>query len=32
MKAFEAQMGEAFKPAPLLETLVAEGKGFQSLR
>jgi 3-hydroxyacyl-CoA dehydrogenase len=32
MKAFEAQMGDAFKPAPLLETLVAEGKGFQSLR
>jgi 3-hydroxyacyl-CoA dehydrogenase len=32
MRTFEAQMGEAFKPAPLLETLVAEGKGFQSLR
>jgi 3-hydroxyacyl-CoA dehydrogenase len=32
MQEFEAQMGEAFKPSPLLETLVAEGKGFQSLR
>jgi len=28
MQAFEAQMGEAFKPAPLLEKLVAEGRGF----
>jgi 3-hydroxyacyl-CoA dehydrogenase len=30
MREFEAQMGEAFKPAPLLETLVAEGKAFTS--
>jgi 3-hydroxyacyl-CoA dehydrogenase len=29
MKEFEAQMGDAFKPAPLLEKLVAEGKRFQ---
>ncbi len=28
MKEFEAQMGDAFKPAPLLEKLVAEGKTF----
>jgi 3-hydroxyacyl-CoA dehydrogenase len=32
MQAFQAQMGDAFKPAPLLETLVAEGKRFQDLR
>ncbi len=31
MKEFEGEMGEVFKPSPLLETLVAEGKGFQSL-
>jgi hypothetical protein len=31
MKAFEGQMGDAFKPSPLLEKLVAEGKGFASL-
>ena len=31
MKGFEAKMGEAFKPSPLLEKLVAEGKGFGSL-
>jgi len=31
MKEFEAQMGEVFKPSPLLERLVAEGKGFASL-
>jgi 3-hydroxyacyl-CoA dehydrogenase len=31
MQAFEGQMGEAFKPSPLLERLVAEGKGFASL-
>jgi 3-hydroxyacyl-CoA dehydrogenase len=30
MKEFQAQMGDAFKPAPLLEKLVAEGKSFQS--
>jgi 3-hydroxyacyl-CoA dehydrogenase len=30
MREFEARMGEAFKPAPLLEKLVAEGKGFTS--
>jgi 3-hydroxyacyl-CoA dehydrogenase len=28
LKEFEATMGEAFKPAPLLEKLVAEGKRF----
>ena len=28
MQEFQAQMGDAFKPAPLLEKLVAEGKGF----
>ncbi len=28
MKQFEAQMGSDFKPAALLEKLVAEGKGF----
>ncbi|HEY4345435.1 MAG TPA: 3-hydroxyacyl-CoA dehydrogenase NAD-binding domain-containing protein, partial [Parvibaculum sp.] len=31
MKQFEAQMGADFKPAKLLEKLVAEGKGFSSL-
>ena len=31
MKEFEGQMGEAFKPSPLLEKLVAEGKGFANL-
>ena len=30
MQEFQAQMGDAFKPAPLLEKLVAEGKTFQS--
>jgi len=29
MREFEAQMGETFKPAPLLEKLAAEGKHFQ---
>ena len=28
MKQYQAQMGEAYKPAPLLEKLVADGKGF----
>ena len=32
MKEFQAQMGDAFKPAPLLEKLVAEGKRFQDMR
>jgi len=32
MKAFEAQMGDQFKPAALLEQLVAEGKSFSDLR
>jgi 3-hydroxyacyl-CoA dehydrogenase len=32
MQAFQAQMGDAFKPAPLLEKLVAEGKTFQTMR
>ncbi|HVJ54008.1 MAG TPA: 3-hydroxyacyl-CoA dehydrogenase NAD-binding domain-containing protein [Aliidongia sp.] len=31
MKEFEAQMGADFKPAKLLETMVAEGKRFQDL-
>ncbi len=31
MKEFEARMGAAFKPAPLLEKLVAEAKQFQDL-
>jgi 3-hydroxyacyl-CoA dehydrogenase len=31
LKEFEATMGEAFKPAPLLERLVAEKKQFQDL-
>jgi len=30
MQEFQAQMGDAFKPAPLLEKLVADGKTFQS--
>jgi 3-hydroxyacyl-CoA dehydrogenase len=32
MKQFQGQMGDAFKPAALLETLVAEGKRFAELR
>jgi 3-hydroxyacyl-CoA dehydrogenase len=28
MKEFQAQMGDVYKPAALLETLVAEGKKF----
>jgi 3-hydroxyacyl-CoA dehydrogenase len=32
MKAFEAKMGDAFKPAPLLEKLVAEGKKFSDMK
>ena len=31
MKEFEAKMGDEFKPAALLEKLVAEGKGFRDL-
>jgi 3-hydroxyacyl-CoA dehydrogenase len=31
MRGFQATMGDAFKPAALLETLVAEGKGFKDL-
>ncbi len=31
MKAFEAQMGETYKPAALLEKLAAEGKRFADL-
>jgi 3-hydroxyacyl-CoA dehydrogenase len=31
MKKFQAEYGDDFKPAPLLEKLVAEGKGFSSL-
>jgi 3-hydroxyacyl-CoA dehydrogenase len=31
MQEFQAQMGDTFKPAPLLETLVAEGKSFRDL-
>jgi 3-hydroxyacyl-CoA dehydrogenase len=32
MKEFQAQMGDAFTPAPLLQQLVAEGKSFSDLR
>jgi 3-hydroxyacyl-CoA dehydrogenase len=32
VKAFEATMGEQWKPAALLEQLVAEGKGFKDLK
>jgi 3-hydroxyacyl-CoA dehydrogenase len=32
MKEFQAQMGDVFKPSPLLEKLVAEGKKFADLR
>ncbi|QUD90066.1 3-hydroxyacyl-CoA dehydrogenase NAD-binding domain-containing protein [Phenylobacterium montanum] len=32
MKEFEAKMGEQFKPSPLLERLVAEGKKFSDLK
>jgi 3-hydroxyacyl-CoA dehydrogenase len=31
MRAFEGQHGPDFKPAALLERLVAEGKGFKDL-
>ena len=32
MREFQATMGDAFKPAPLLEKLVSEGKKFESVR
>jgi 3-hydroxyacyl-CoA dehydrogenase len=32
MKEFQAQMGDQFKPAALLEKLVAEGKRFADVR
>jgi 3-hydroxyacyl-CoA dehydrogenase len=32
LKEFQGAMGDAFKPAPLLEQLVADGKKFQDLR
>jgi len=32
MREFQATMGDAFKPAALLEKLVAEGKKFESVR
>ncbi|HWE98189.1 MAG TPA: 3-hydroxyacyl-CoA dehydrogenase NAD-binding domain-containing protein [Caulobacteraceae bacterium] len=32
MKEFQAQMGDQFKPAALLEQLVAEGKSFSDLK
>jgi 3-hydroxyacyl-CoA dehydrogenase len=32
MKKFQGQMGDDFKPAPLLEKLAGEGKRFQDLR
>ncbi|HEY4940075.1 MAG TPA: 3-hydroxyacyl-CoA dehydrogenase NAD-binding domain-containing protein [Rhizomicrobium sp.] len=32
MKEFQATMGDAFKPAPLLEKLAAEGKKFSDMR
>jgi 3-hydroxyacyl-CoA dehydrogenase len=31
MKAYQSQMGDAFRPAALLEKLVAEGRGFKDL-
>ena len=31
LKRYEAEMGDDFKPSPLLERLVAEGKGFGDL-
>ena len=31
MRAFEARLGDDFKPAGLLDRLVAEGKGFSDL-
>jgi 3-hydroxyacyl-CoA dehydrogenase len=31
MRGFQARMGDAFKPAALLEKLVAEGRGFRDL-
>jgi 3-hydroxyacyl-CoA dehydrogenase len=32
MKEFQAKMGDQFKPAPLLEKMVAEGKKFADMR
>ena len=32
MKEFQAQMGDQFKPATLLEKLVTEGKTFADVR
>jgi 3-hydroxyacyl-CoA dehydrogenase len=32
IKAFQAEMGDQWTPAPLLEQLVAEGKGFKDLK
>ena len=32
MKEFQSQMGDDFKPAALLEKLVAEGKGFKDVK
>jgi 3-hydroxyacyl-CoA dehydrogenase len=32
VKAFQATMGDQWKPSALLETLVAEGKGFRDLK
>ncbi len=32
MKAFQTEMGDVFKPAALLEKLVAEGKKFADLK
>ena len=31
IRKFEAEYGDAWKPAPLLERMVAEGKGFAAL-
>ena len=31
MQEFHAKMGDQFKPSPLLEKLVAEGKSFKDL-
>ena len=32
MQEFQATMGDAFKPSPLLEKLVAEGKKFSDIK
>ena len=32
MKEFQATMGDQFKPSPLLEKIVAEGKKFADIK